>query len=217
MQITTAQLLAVMPRAQANAARNKNWFVNGKPLDITTATMLINKYAAECGITSALHWIHFLANVAVESGELRYSEENLNYSAAGLVATWPKRFNATTSKQYAYQPAKIANFVYANRNGNGSVQSGDGWKYRGRGLIQYTGKANYAEYAKWCGYDVVDMPDLMAQRVGSFRSAAHYFAKHCLGLAAADAGFAVRKAINGGANGWTECQRYVTRAKKVFL
>ena len=208
--------MKVMPNAQANAVRNKNWIVNGVPLDITTATALINKYAEECGIVSPLHWVHFLANLAVESGELRYSEENMNYSAAGLLATWPKRFTAATAKAYQYKPEKIANYVYANRMGNGSVASGDGWRYRGRGLIGYTGRANYAAYAKWCGYDVVRQPDLMAQRVGSFRSAAHFFSEHCLGLAAADAGLAVRKAINGGTLGWTQCKTYIERAKKVF-
>ena len=73
MQITTSQLLAVMPRAQHNVAKNKNWVINGRPLDITTATVLLNRYAEECGITTAHHWVHFLATLAVESGELRYS------------------------------------------------------------------------------------------------------------------------------------------------
>lgn len=216
MQITTSQLLTIMPNAQRNVAKNKNWVMNGVPLDITTATLLLNRYAEECGITTALHWVHFLANLAVESGELRYSEENMNYSAAGLRNTWPKRFTAQMAKEYQYKPEKIANYVYANRMGNGSVASGDGWRYRGRGLIGYTGRANYAEYAKWCGYDVVKNPDLMAQRVGSFRSAAHFFGVHCTGLAGADAGMAVRKRINGGLLGWAECQKYIERGKKAF-
>lgn len=216
MQITTSQLLAVMPRAQHNVAKNKNWVINGRPLDITTATVLLNRYAEECGITTALHWVHFLATLAVESGELRYSEENLNYSAAGLRATWPKRFTAQSAKQYQYQPEKIANLVYANRMGNGTVASGDGWRYRGRGLIGYTGRANYAEYARWCGYDVVKQPDLLSQRVGSFRSAAHFFGAHCLGLAQADAGMAVRKRVNGGLIGWTDYQQYWARGKRAL-
>ena len=218
MQITTSQLLKIMPNAQANVAKNKNWYSNGMPLDITTATQLLNYYAAESGITEPLQWVHFLANVAVESAELRYSEENLNYSAAGLRNTWTKRFPTTQmAMQYQYKPEKIANYVYAWRNGNGDEQSGDGWKYRGRGLIQYTGKANYKDYARWCGYDVVKDPDLMSKRVGSFRSACHYFGSKCLLLAKQDKGKDVRKRINGGLNGWAECEKYITRAKKVLL
>lgn len=217
MQITTSQLLKIMPNAQTNVAKNKNWYSNGIPLDITTATQLLNYYAAESGITEPLQWVHFLANVAVESAELRYSEENLNYSAAGLRNTWTKRFPTTQkAMQYQYKPEKIANYVYAWRNGNGDEQSGDGWKYRGRGLIQYTGKANYKDYARWCGYDVVKDPDLMSKRVGSFRSACHYFGEKCLLLAKQDKGKDVRKRINGGLNGWAECEKYITRAKKAI-
>lgn len=217
MQITTSQLLKIMPNAQANVAKNKNWYSNGAPMDITTATQLINYYAAESGITDKLHWVHFLANIAVESGELRYSEENLNYSAAGLRATFPKRFPTTAmAQQYQYKPQQIANYVYAWKNGNGDEQSGDGYRYRGRGLIQYTGKSNYKDYAKWCGYDVVKDPDLMSKRVGSFRSACHYFAERCLTLAKQDKGKDVRKRINGGFNGWSECEKYITRGKRAL-
>lgn len=218
MHITTAQLLRIMPGAQANVARNKNWMVNGIPLDITTATQLLNYYGRECGITTHLEWVHFLANIAVESGELRYSEENLNYSAAGLRATWPRRFPTTQmAQQYQYKPERIADYVYAWRNGNGDEQSGDGYRYRGRGLIQYTGRTNYREYARWCGYDVVSDPDLMAKRVGSFRSAAHFFAENCLTLSDKDDGKGVRKRINGGLTGWAECQTYIARAKRVIV
>ena len=214
MNITTKQLLRIMPGAQDNVERNKNWLsASGMPLDILTATELLNKYAAECGITTKLHWVHFLANIAVESAELRHSEENLNYSAAGLRATWPRRFTEQEATLYAHNAKAIANHAYANRMGNGNEKSGDGWRYRGRGLIGYTGKANYQEYAKWCGYDVVIDPDLMAKRVGAFRSAAHFFATHCLALAEQDKGKEVRKKINGGTLGWEQCQQYIKRAK----
>lgn len=188
------------------------------PLSITEAVGLLNRYAKECGITEPLHWIHFLANVAVESAELRYSEENLNYSAAGLRNVFPKFFPTTAAAQgYQYKPEKIADYVYAWKNGNGNVASGDGWKYRGRGLIQYTGRGNYKDYARWCGYDVVKDPDLLAKRVGSFRSAAHYFGTKCLVLAAQDKGKEVRKRINGGLTGWSACQVYITRGKRALL
>lgn len=219
MQITIQQLIAIMPGAEKNVGRNPNWrAADGTPLDIATATMLLNRYAEECGIEEPLHWIHFLANVAVESGELRYSEENLNYSSNALLQVWPKRFTPAQAKTFAGKPEKIANYVYANRMGNGSVASGDGWRYRGRGLIGYTGKTNYQEYAKWCGYDVVRQPQLMAQRVGSFRSAAHFFSKSgCLKLSMSDDGQGIRKRINGGLTGWLQCERYIARAKQVLL
>jgi putative chitinase len=79
--------------------------------------------------------------------------ENLNYSAQGLLATFPRYFSAADAGRYAHQPQRIANRAYANRMGNGSENSGDGWLYRGRGLVQITGKANYAKY------DLVDSPD----------------------------------------------------------
>ena len=218
MQITTLQLTQIMPYAKVNVRKNKNWYSNGIPLDISAATQLLNHYAKESGITEPLHWVHFLANIAVESAELRYSEENLNYSALGLRKTWTKRFPTTEfALQFQYKPEKIANYVYAWRNGNGDEQSGDGWRYRGRGLIQYTGRTNYKEYARWCGFDVVNKPNLMSKRVGSFRSACHYFATKCLSLAMYDKGKDIRKRINGGLNGWSECERYISRAKKVLL
>jgi putative chitinase len=79
--------------------------------------------------------------------------ENLNYSAQGLLATFPRYFSAADARRYAHQPQRIANRAYANRMGNGNENSGDGWLYRGRGLVQITGKANYAKY------DLVGSPD----------------------------------------------------------
>src|SRR5712692_10955616 len=89
----------------------------------------------------------FVAQVAHESGDFRYSEENLNYSWRALRLTWPTRFLTDQIAQgYHRQPEKIANHVYANRNGNGDEASGDGWRFRGRGLIEVTGRANYLDY-----------------------------------------------------------------------
>jgi putative chitinase len=91
----------------------------------------------------------FLAQIAHESGGFNFVKEGLSYSAAGLTKTWPKRFPTLASaKPYARNSEKIANRVYANRMGNGSEDSGDGFKFRGRGLIQLTGKDNYPRFAK---------------------------------------------------------------------
>src|SRR6266478_6124926 len=86
----------------------------------------------------------FLAQVAHESGELQRLVENLSYTAARLCAVWPNRFATVDAAQpYERNPERLANYVYARRLGNGDVASGDGWKFRGRGLIQLTGRGNY--------------------------------------------------------------------------
>src|SRR5688572_5216436 len=103
---------------------------------------------ARGGIDTPLRRAHFLAQVAHESGGFKRLVENLNYSADALVRTWPSRFDAATAKQYARQPERIANKVYAGRLGNGDETSGDGWRYRGRGYIQLTGQVNYADYGR---------------------------------------------------------------------
>lgn len=109
----------------------------------------------------------FLAQCGHESGGWTVFEENLNYSAKGLLSVFKKYFpNETVANQYARKPQMIANRVYAGRMGNGSPESGDGWKYRGRGPIQLTGKNNYTKFAQsmfdnW--QDIVDNPDLVSQ------------------------------------------------------
>lgn len=208
IQISKIQLLAVMPNARSVA---------------DTYLPYLNKYMAECHINTPLRVCHFLAQIAHESGELKYTSENLNYSASGLLSTFPKYFNSTTAAKYARKPQAIASHVYANRLGNGDEASGDGWKYRGRGLIQYTGKDNYKEYATWCGYDVVKNPDLLSQPLGAVRSACHFFDAHgCNLLADRDNGkdntvcINITKKINGGRNGLVERIKYLVRAKKVI-
>lgn len=107
----------------------------------------------------------YLSQVLYESGYLKYTSENLNYSAEGLLKTWPKRFTAEKAKEYARQPQKIANYVYANRIGNGNEISGDGWRYRGRGYIQLTGRYNYEQFNKYdlCTKDVIKEPDYVSK------------------------------------------------------
>ncbi|MEM1258829.1 MAG: glycoside hydrolase family 19 protein [Bacteroidota bacterium] len=105
---------------------------------------------------------HFLGQVAEESGNFRFGEENLNYSATRLLQIFPKYFNAEQAKKYARKPEQIANRVYANRIGNGDFASGDGWKYRGRGAIQLTGRANYKSFAEDKNdHRIMDQPDII--------------------------------------------------------
>lgn len=108
------------------------------PINVT-----MNNY----GITKPSDIAMFLAQVGHECMEFKVFEENLNYSAQGLLKVFPKYFNPNTANQYARKPEAIANRVYGNRMGNGPESSGDGWRYRGRGAIQLTGKNNYVAFA----------------------------------------------------------------------
>ena len=106
----------------------------------------------------------FMGQAMHETGGLRVLTENLNYHMNALMKVWPKRFkDIDTAAQYHRQPEKIANYVYANRMGNGDPASGDGWKYRGRGIFQLTGKANYEAAGKALGVDLLADPDQVTQ------------------------------------------------------
>lgn len=122
----------------------------------------IPEAAAKFGITSNLRLAHFLAQCALESAKFKATVENLNYSAQGLQNTFKKYFKGVDVNAYARKPEKIANRVYANRMGNGDEASGDGFKFRGRGYIQLTGRNNYTSFSKFIGEDCVANPDLVA-------------------------------------------------------
>jgi putative chitinase len=115
-------------------------------------------------INTPLRLAHFLAQVSHESGIFKVSIENLNYSAKGLLATFPKYFDVATATAYEKKPEKIANLVYANRMGNGDKSSGDGYKFRGRGYIQLTGHDNYASFDAIVEDDILLNPDLVATK-----------------------------------------------------
>ena len=104
---------------------------------------------------------HFFAQTAHESGGFKVFSENLNYSAQGLQGIFGKYFPGNLEESYARKPEKIANRVYASRMGNGDEASGDGWKFRGRGALQTTGKDNYSQFAKHLGKpEIMETPDL---------------------------------------------------------
>jgi putative chitinase len=133
-----------------------------------------------------------------ESGLLEHVEENLNYGASGLLRTWPTRFNEETAQSHARQPAKIANKVYGGRLGNN--EPGDGWKYRGRGLIQVTGKDNYQAVGDVLGVDLVTDPDLLAQPEWALKSAIAWWEKKVPDAIMGDT-VRVSKRVNGGTIG----------------
>ena len=160
----------------------------------------------------------FLAQVAHESAELNRFSENLNYGAPGLMATWPKRFpDLATATRYERNPEKLANFVYANRIGNGDEASGDGWRFRGRGPIQITGRENYDKYGRRLNVDLVQDPDKAATPEVGFRVAGLYWQENGLNeLADAEMFETITKRINGKMIGLDDRLKYYARAKGVL-
>lgn len=134
----------------------------------------IPETALKFGITTNLRLAHFLAQCALESTGFTATVENLNYRADRLMQVFPKYFRGVDPAQYANNPAKIANRVYADRMGNGDEASGDGYKFRGRGYIQLTGRSNYTSFTKFIGEDCVANPALVATNY-PLASAAFFF------------------------------------------
>lgn len=191
---------------------NANVISKGTGCSMDVAEKWADPFKQACehyGIKSKNAIAALLANVGVETGSLKTFVENLNYSAQGLANTWPSRYSASgrfggapnsLALSIARKPMEIANNTYANRMGNGSVASGDGWKYRGRGAIQLTGKANYAEYSKQSGYDALNNPDILTEPKYIADSAAWFFKNSgCIPLADAGAFDSTVKRINGAA------------------
>ena len=163
------------------------------------------------GIDTPVELAHFLAQCGHESGGFRVVNENLNYSAKGLQGIFKKYFpTPTLAEQYQRKPEKIANRVYGNRMGNGDEASGEGFKFRGRGYIQLTGKQNYTAFGKAIGIDIAANPDLVATKY-PLLSAAWFFSKNCLAKCkdASDASvLAVTKCVNGGTIGLADRQKH---------
>lgn len=159
---------------------------------------LLNSY----GLNTELRIDHFMAQIEHESG-LKPISENLNYSSAGLLKIFKKYFaTLEIAKEFARKPEKIANKVYADRIGNGDECSGDGWRFRGRGFIQITGRANYIELSKDTKIDFLNNPDLLLTEANSMVSALWFWNKNKLNLLAdADNVVAITRRINGGLNG----------------
>ncbi len=162
--------------------------------------------ASKFGITNTLRLAHFLAQCGHESGGFKAVRENLNYSAKGLLGIFRKYFtNVNLAQQYERKPEKIANRVYASRMGNGNEASGDGFKFRGRGYIQLTGKDNYSLFDATVPESILADPELVATKY-PLASAAFFFKRNNLwaicdrGASVADV-TAVTKRVNGGTIG----------------
>ena len=185
----------------------------------------IEQYCEKYKINTPKRISHFLAQVNYESGYMNYVEENLNYSAKQLLKVFPKYFKTLDeAKEYEYKGEKIANKVYANRMGNGDEQSGDGYRYRGRGLIQLTGKNNYLKFSKWYNDSkiFVDSPDLLLQPQFAVLSAFFYWDTHKLNDYIVDnvddytICKVITKKINGGYNGLEERFRLYKKIRELY-
>ena len=200
---------------------------NAKSANISAFVNAFNMYSDQFGINNKCRLVHFISQVAVESNQLNAMEENLNYSADGLMKTWPSRFDAGKAKAYARQPEKIANYVYANRMGNGDEASGDGWRYRGRGLIMLTGRSQYLNYetSGLCNGKLTEHPEWLAKYPGALKSAMWYWMTNGLneiadrddgGTAGENVCKTISKRINGGMVGLSQRLYFYRVAKKVF-
>jgi putative chitinase len=173
----------------------EKWFI---PLEFTCEKFEINTPERLAG---------FLSQLSHESGGFRFTSENLNYRADALSRVWPSRFPPGIAESYAMQPEKIANRAYADRMGNGDEASGDGWKYRGRGLIQLTGADNYAAFSLDVDNEALSDPDSVAEPELAAISAGWFWSKNNLNaLADAKNVEGMTRRINGGLNGLDDRQ-----------
>jgi putative chitinase len=172
----------------------------------STASKYMLEVVQRYKITQPLRLAHFLAQIAHESGNFQFVAENLNYSADSLLKVFPKYFkDKATADKYARKPEMIGSRVYASRMGNGDEASGEGFKFRGRGYLQLTGKDNYKAFSTFIGEDCVANPDLVATKY-PMDSAIWFFDKNklwdiCDKGAGDDIVTLVTKRVNGGTHG----------------
>lgn len=166
-------------------------------------------------ISTPIRQAHFLAQFGHETGGFKRLIENLNYSSDGLLATWPSRFNRSTADGMARKPEMIANHVYGGRLGN--VKEGDGWRYRGRGGFQLTGRENYRKAGQAIGIPLEADPDRAEDIEVAAMTAAWYWVDRGLNsLADADELMAITRRINGGLHGIDDRRARLAKAKKAL-
>ena len=184
---------------------------------------LLNKYK----INTPLRLSHFLSQLEHES-DLKPVEENLNYSAKRMLEVFKYDFDINRDKwlspkekekvkELLGHPDRIANFVYANQNGNGNEASGDGWRFRGRGFLQITGRSNYIALSIDTGIDYVNNPDLLLNEADSMISSLWFWNKHNLNaLADKDDIMRITRIINGAYNGLSHRIALLNKYKKLY-
>ena len=200
MPITVQQLLQILPSAGQSAG-----------VFVSALNTAMNHYQ----IVGSKRIAAFIAQVGHESGQLMRLVENLSYSADALRKTWPGRFDTALASAVARNPEQIANIAYGNRMGN--TAPGVGWMYRGRGLIQITGRANYKACGEALALDLINHPELLEKPQHACMSAAWFWASRGLNTLA-DAGKfnTITTRINGGQNGAPDRQALNARALKVL-
>lgn len=171
-------------------------------------------------INNPLRIAHFLSQCGHESGGFKVTTENLNYSSSGLMSTFSRHFpTKQLAEQYARNPEKIASKVYGSRMGNGNESTKEGWKFRGRGYIQLTGKDNYTAFDKFVPENILENPDLVATKY-PLLSAAWFFNKNCLSKAdmgaTDEAVSAVTRCVNGGYNGIEDRKSHFKKYYKIL-
>jgi putative chitinase len=185
----------------------------------------LNAAMARFAIDTPARAAAFLAQAAHESGQLRWLVERLGYSAPRLMAVWPRRFPTLgVAQEYANAPERLANFVYANRLGNGDVASGDGWRYRGRGIFQITGRGNYRRIGEALGLPLEDEPARVEQPEVAALTAAQFWQSRGLNELADDrsddndgADFeTICVLVNGGREGLASRRAYWDAARALF-
>lgn len=203
--LTPELLIAMVPKMSAERAQE---FIG--PL---------NLYLARYEINSVRRVAAFLGQVVVESKGFSRLTESLSYSSAErLMEIFPSKFGSVDSTEgYVKKPEKLANYIYANKLGNGDVASGDGWKYRGRGLIQLTGKYNYKAFQTASGVGVVNSPELLTQPTYAVMSAAWFWhSKGLNGLADSQSYKQLTLRVNAKALGFHEREEARQLAEKVL-
>ena len=163
----------------------------------------LNKTFEKYEINTPVRQAAFIGQCQHESANFTRLQENLNYSAKGLMATWPSRFpDIDTAERYEYQPEKIANKVYGGRADLGNNQDGDGWKFSGKGLIQLTGRTNATVCGQALGKPFAEHPELLLEPENACLSAGWFWNKRGLNSLADDENWELlTKRINGGLNG----------------
>lgn len=205
VKITKSSMLEFLPHAKISILDPILQCINDV---FTEAAINVNNFRVSA----------FLAQIAVESNGLRSIIENLHYSANRLHIVWPHRFPTEQSAlPYANNPEKLANHIYCNRLGNGDEASGDGWRFRGRGLFQLTGRYNYEYFGKTIGLDLTSSPEQAADPATSLKIAAEFWKAENLNALADQADIKkITRCINGGRIGLPEREAYFKKACKIW-
>jgi len=202
-----------------SATQLKKIFHSADQADLDEICGPLNAAMQEFGIDTPARQAMFLAQCAHESGNFAHVEENLHYRAETLLKVFHKYYKtAADAAAHAKKPELIANRVYSSRMGNGDAASGDGYRYRGRGLIQLTGKDNYTACGKALNVDLHKTPDYLETAEGASRSAAWFWSHNGLNkFADADDILGCTKRVNGGTNGLEDRTKHYKDAKAVLV